>query len=102
MYAYTEVKLKDFQNYFRLTSHRVEYNGAVYLILDDEDNTVTQGQTNEEIYSYIIGFLNSHKIQEKRIKELEESLKSISKINQNNIERYEEIIKGMGGETITE
>jgi len=57
---YEQAKLKDFEQYKDLTNHRIEYTGLEYIVLDG-DKFVTAGRTNEEIYSYIVGYLNAYK-----------------------------------------
>lgn len=98
---YKEAKYKDFQKYFELTGHKVEYTGINYIVIND-DKVVTSGKTDEEIYSYIIGFLSATEISNKRIQELEESLKLTTETNERNIKLYESIIGEAGGETIPE
>jgi hypothetical protein len=99
---YVDAKFRDFQKYFNITGHKVEFNGKFYMIIDEEDVVITSARTNEEIYSYVVGYLNAYKVQEERIGGYERTIVSLSKMNEENIQRYEAIIKEMGGETIEE
>jgi hypothetical protein len=77
-----------FEEYSNITNHICTYNGVQYLIINEKGDPVTSGGTNEEIYSFILGYLSAYTEMQNKLKDT--------------ITRYEKIISDMGGETLTD
>ena len=88
-----------------LTSEKqyITYNGVVYTLLNENNEIVTQTNTNDEMLNYIKGFMEAINKLTPEIKELE-NLKTQNKAlilqNELNVKNYEKIIFDMGGESM--
>ena len=88
-----------------LTSEKqyITYNGVVYTLLNENNEIVTQTNTNDEMLNYIKGFMEAINKLTPEIKELE-NLRAQNKAlilqNELNVKNYEKIIFDMGGESM--
>ena len=90
---YLEQKINEIDEFLKNTNSVIKYNGTYAIFTDEKVNIIKE--TDEEIYSYIQGYLDAYNNLKKEIefskRELEE-----------NMIYYEEIIKNLSEESISD
>jgi len=77
-----------FNNFLEKYKCNILYDGIRYSMINGNNDIVIRTHTADEMYSYILGFIEGVKQSAKEVSNLVE-------LNKNNVERYENIILNM-------
>jgi len=93
-------KKEVFQTFLKNYNMFIDFNGSDYTLFTKDNTIVTVANTPDELLQYIMGYNNCYGEMLEQISKLEQATEALHKQNNLNIENYENIILGMGGEQI--
>jgi hypothetical protein len=82
-----------YKEFLTSNNYFIDFNGIEYTLVDKNQNVIVVTNSPENMFNFILGY-------NRATQELLLTIDSLNKRNEDNIKRYEKIIKDMGEESL--
>jgi hypothetical protein len=93
-------KKEIFQKFLQENQMFIDFNGSEYTLFTQDNSVITVTNSPDELLQYIMGYNNCYAMMQENIDKMKQANKALHDQNNLNIQNYEKVILGMGGEGI--